>query len=169
MDVRVTEAGAIHLVGVSMLMLVPRKPIQKTASHRIPQARVSLEIAGDLLELVDYFFFAPGHRTDGGLEAMVDMIVDQDALGAFEGANHGMHLLRNFGASAAAFDHRDNGAQMSLGAPQARGHVLVRAMNLRLVPRRREGGTGREATIELLPISHIDIPSRGIGISTPGG
>src|SRR5208337_3357664 len=119
---------------VSVAALAPREPnpIQKTACHCATLPGISLEIAGDLLELVDYFFLAPGDLTNRGLQAVIDMIVNQHTLRTLEGPNDGVHLLRDLGTAAAALDHRDNVAQVSLSAPHPRHHVLVRAMKLRL-------------------------------------
>jgi hypothetical protein len=46
-------------------------------------------------------------------EAMVDMVVDERALGAGYGAFDGLELLRNVDAGSLLLDHADNAAQMT--------------------------------------------------------
>src|SRR5580704_12241955 len=55
-----------------------------------------------------------------GLQTVVDMVVDQFALGRADGGLHGVQLLREVGAGATLFDHPDHRAEMALGALQSR-------------------------------------------------
>ena len=46
-------------------------------------------------------------------EAMIDMIVDEGALGAGDGALDGLELLRDINAGPLVLDHADDAAQMT--------------------------------------------------------
>jgi len=84
---------------------------------------------------------------------MIDVIVDQGRLGAFDSLLHGLHLLRDDQAIAAAIDHVDDAAKMALGAFEALADLGVAGVEhgLNLSPGRGYGkkkktaGAGRKA------------------------
>ena len=49
-------------------------------------------------------------------EAMLDVIVNEFALGVRDRLFHGVELLREFKAGATFLDHRDQRSQMAIGA-----------------------------------------------------
>jgi hypothetical protein len=53
-----------------------------------------------------------------GIEAMINMVMDERALGVYHGLFHGMELLRDLEAGLACLDHLDHRAQMPVGAFQ---------------------------------------------------
>jgi hypothetical protein len=50
---------------------------------------------------------------------MIEMVLDQSALGLSDRLLHRMELLRDINAWSAALNHRDNAAEMTLGPLQA--------------------------------------------------
>ena len=59
------------------------------------------------------------------LQAVIDVILNQGALGLAYGLLHGMQLLRDIHALTAILDHGDDAAQMALGALQALHDIAV--------------------------------------------
>jgi hypothetical protein len=78
-----------------------------------------LEVFGDLLEGFQRRALATAQGRNGVFEAMVDMVLDQRALGLANRFFHGMQLLRDVHALTALFDHGDDAAQVAVGAFKA--------------------------------------------------
>ncbi|CAK7262250.1 protein of unknown function (plasmid) [Shinella sp. WSC3-e] len=76
------------------------------------------EIFGDRLELGHGASLVGGQGADHILEAMVEMVLDQRALGIGDRLFDGMKLLCEIEAGAPVLDHRDDALQMSLGPLQ---------------------------------------------------
>ena len=53
-----------------------------------------------------------------GVEAMIQVIVDQGARGVCDSLLNRLHLLRDFKAGLSRLDHVDHGAKMPVGAFQ---------------------------------------------------
>ena len=88
-----------------------------------------LKIPGELLEFGESFARRPGTGASRLVEAIVNVVMDIELFGFSDGLLNRVELLGNFEASAAAFDHRDDGAKMTLGPFQAvndRGVSAVR-------------------------------------------
>jgi hypothetical protein len=58
-------------------------------------------------------------RADDLFETVFDVVVDQRLLGLCNGSFVGMRLLGNLKARPLRFDHVDNAAEVTFGAPQA--------------------------------------------------
>jgi hypothetical protein len=76
------------------------------------------EVLGNLLELFQRCPLTIGERPDGVLQAMVDMILNQRALGLAYSLFNGVQLLGNIHAGSLVFDHADNAAQVTLSTLQ---------------------------------------------------
>src|SRR5262249_13188609 len=74
--------------------------------------------------------YARTSRTCRGLQAMVDVIVDQDCLGIGDCLLDGVQLLRQLEARPSRLHHADNRVQMPFGALQPPDDVGMRLMQL---------------------------------------
>src|SRR5260221_4679685 len=147
-------------------------------SFTSPPPRKGSKILADRLELLDRRPRLARQRPDALLETMVDVIVDQRLLGIGDRLLDGVELLREIEAAALRLDHRDDLAQMALGAfqPIADGRVgLVRGLGHRhnLSPWRgyvestiyRDPGVSRPAPQprwQLEPVDQLDLVAVGI-------
>jgi hypothetical protein len=73
-----------------------------------------LEVLGDLLEVFEGCALACGECFDRVLQAVIDMVLDQHALGLADSFFHGMQLLSDVDAGPMVFDHGDDAAQVTL-------------------------------------------------------
>jgi hypothetical protein len=79
----------------------------------------SLEVLGDLFEGFQRRALTPVQCRDGVFQAVIDVILDQRALGLAYGFFHRMQLLGNVHALAPFFDHDDDTAQMTICSLEA--------------------------------------------------
>jgi hypothetical protein len=75
-----------------------------------------LEVFGDLLEGFQRRALAIAQGRNGVFQAVVDVILDQRALGLAHGFFYGVQLLRDVHALTALFDHGDDAAQVAVCA-----------------------------------------------------
>ena len=68
------------------------------------------------------------HAIQRVLQAVVDVILDQGALGLADGLLHRVQLLGNIHAGTAILDHGDDAAQVALGALEPFDDVAVTLM-----------------------------------------
>lgn len=69
-----------------------------------------LEVLGDLLEGFQWCAFAIVQRRDGVLQAVIDVILDERALGLANRFLNSMQLLGDVHALTTLFDHGDDAA-----------------------------------------------------------
>src|SRR5437879_4832332 len=87
-------------------------------SFTSPPPRKGSQILADRLELLDRRPRLARQRPDALLETVVDVIVDQRLLGIGDRLLDGVELLHEIEATALRLDHRNDLAQMALGAFQ---------------------------------------------------
>src|SRR5262245_45864528 len=95
-----------------------------------PNAAAGSKIFGDFLELVDRAPLLARQRSDGVLETVVEVVLDQRALGLRDRLLDGVKLLGDVEAFAPGFDHLHDAAQVSLGALQAPGDPEMARMRV---------------------------------------
>lgn len=74
------------------------------------------KVLGDLFEGFQRGPLAFGKGVHGVFKAVIDVILNQGAFGLAHGRFNGMKLLGDIHAFAAFLDHRDDAAQMAIGA-----------------------------------------------------
>lgn len=60
------------------------------------------------------------------LETVLDMVMNEFALGVADGFFHRVELLSEVNTRPTGFDHRDDGSDMSFSAPEALGDRWMR-------------------------------------------
>lgn len=78
--------------------------------------RICSEVARDRTELVHDRAVRTITDAFDSVEAMVEVVVDQGALGLFYRSLDGMELLGDVNARPSRFDHLDDGLQMAVSA-----------------------------------------------------
>src|ERR1700731_1152127 len=84
----------------------------------------ALQVLRDQLEILERSPAPGAGPLKRPLQTVADVVVDQGLLGAFDGALHGLQLLRDLGARPVPFEHFNDGIEMAVGplqSPGARG------------------------------------------------
>jgi hypothetical protein len=84
-----------------------------------------LEVLGDLLEGFQWCALAIAQSRDSVLQAVIDVILDERALGLAYGFFDSVELLGNVYALSTFFDHGDDAAQVSVRTFEALDDRLV--------------------------------------------
>src|SRR5712691_3080038 len=92
--------------------------------------RGSSEVFRNFLELGDRLPLIARQRSGGGLEAIVDVILDQGPLGLANRLFDGMELLSDVEAGPPPLDHLGDAAEMSFRALQALQNLRVTLMEI---------------------------------------
>src|SRR5262249_11923955 len=87
-----------------------------------------LQILRDRLELAHDVARRLAPPVHGGIEAMIDVIVDQGLFCLADGLLDGVQLLRHVETGARLLDHRDDAPQMPFGPLQPLDDVGMAAM-----------------------------------------